>query len=364
MFQTSEISDRELRSIAGNTAKCVKAIDLVYSSDAQPGIRRKRKKNGFDYYFEDKRVTDPEQLRRIKRLVIPPAWENVWICENENGHIQVTGTDVRGRKQYKYHQQWNELRNRTKFSRLLSFGEKLPQLRLELEADLSSRKLTERKVLATVISLMERTYIRVGNAEYEKLYGSYGLTTMKDQHVKINGGSIVFSFKGKKGVSHKIALQNRKLARIVKQCREIPGKELFQYYDENGQHRAIDSGMVNRYIHECTGDDFSAKDFRTWAGTLNALRAFHQLGNAATESEKKKKLVAALDYVSNKLGNTRTVCKKYYVHPKIIDLYEKQVLTDYLKDLDKIEENDELTGWTPDERILLKILRSTKVANA
>jgi DNA topoisomerase-1 len=360
MFQLQEISDNKLRAIANDTEKCVKAVNLIYANDSEPGISRKRKANGFDYYFEGKKVKDKQILLRIKRLVIPPAWEKVWICPDENGHIQVTGIDAKGRKQYKYHSLWNALRNQTKFSRLLSFGEKLPQLRLELEEDLSSKELSDRKVLATVISLMERTYIRIGNSEYEKLYGSYGLTTLKDQHVKIKGDDISFSFRGKKGISHKVSIKNKKLAKIVKECREIPGKELFQFYDEQGKRHAIDSGMVNRYIHDCTGDDFTAKDFRTWAGTLNALRAFHQLGDAATEAEKKRKLIAALDYVSQKLGNTRTVCKKYYVHPRIIDLYEQQGLSNYLKELDKIEKNDELTGWTADERILLKILRSNK----
>ncbi|MDF2438395.1 MAG: topoisomerase [Bacteroidota bacterium] len=358
MLQEINITASKLRAIAGDIKKCAKAVNLIYVSDNQPGIRRIKKGKGFLYIYEGKKVTDEEVLQRIKKIVIPPAWKNVWICSITNGHIQATGFDAKNRKQYKYHTLWNELRNHTKFSRLLDFGEKLPQLRLQLEKDLALKPLCEEKVLATVISLMERTYIRIGNSEYEKLYGSYGLTTLKDQHVKITGDSIQFEFRGKKGVSQKISLQSKKLARIVKQCRDIPGKELFQYYDATGHRHSIDSGSVNRYLQNITGDDFSAKDFRTWAGTLNALYAFNQIGDARTETEKKKNLVTALDYVSQKLGNTRTVCKKYYVHPMIIQLYEKQSLSSYLKELNKIEKNDGLTGWTAAERVLLKILQS------
>lgn len=352
------ITSKQLRAIANNPEKCVKAANLIYVSDTQPGIKRVKKGKGFLYIYEGEKLTDSEELERIKKIVIPPAWKNVWICSINNGHIQATGYDALKRKQYRYHSLWNEIRNHTKFSRLLSFGEKLPQLRLQLEQDLAIKNLCEEKVLAAVISLMERTYIRIGSAEYEKLYGSYGLTTLKDQHVKINGDSLTFTFKGKKGIMHNISLRNKKLARIVKQCRDIPGKELFQYYDDEGARHSIDSGSVNRYIHRITGDDFTAKDFRTWAGTLNALHAFQQVGDANTESERKRKLVEVLEYVSKKLGNTRTVCKKYYVHPMIIDLYENNSLRKYLDELNTIEKNDNLAGWTSDERILLKILRT------
>jgi len=359
MFQTSiNLSATKLRSIANDIEKCVKAVNLIYVSDTQPGIQRVKKGKGFIYIYKGEKLTDKQELDRIKKIVIPPAWKNVWICSINNGHIQATGYDAMKRKQYRYHFLWNELRNHTKFSRLLSFGEKLPQLRLQIEKDLSIKNLCEEKVLATVISLMERTYIRIGNSEYEKLYGSYGLTTMKDQHVKIHGDSLSFSFKGKKGIIHNISLRNKKLARIVKECREIPGKELFQYYDEHGIRHSVDSGSVNHYIQKITGHDFTAKDFRTWAGTLNALHAFQEVGDANTESEKKRKLVEVLEFVSKKLGNTRTVCKKYYVHPMIIDLYENNSLSKYLNELNTIEKDDNLTGWTSDEQILLKILRT------
>jgi DNA topoisomerase-1 len=348
----------KMRLIANDAKKCAKAANLIYVTDATPGINRVKKGKGFVYLFEGKKITNDETINRIKHLVIPPAWKNVWICSIANGHIQATGLDVKNRKQYRYHAKWNELRNQTKFSKLLSFGEKLPLLRLQLEKDISRKELCVEKILATVIGIMERTYIRIGNSEYEKTNGSYGLTTLKDQHVKLQGDSLQFSFVGKKGIAHKINLNNKKLARIVKQSREIPGKELFQYYDEKGNPHPIDSGMVNRYIQEITGEDFTAKDFRTWAGTLNALKAFKELGQGQTQAEIKKKLVEALEHVSNKLGNTRTVCKKYYVHPLIIDMFEKQSLTAYLEELDKIEKNDNLTGWTRNEQVLMKILRA------
>ncbi|HET6225357.1 MAG TPA: DNA topoisomerase IB [Bacteroidia bacterium] len=347
-----------MRLIANDAKKCAKAAKLIYVSNTEKGIERIRKGKTFVYFFEGIKVTDPSVIDRINKLVIPPAWEQVWICKDENGHIQATGMDVRKRKQYRYHSQWNNLRNQTKFSKLLLFGEKLPILRLQLEKDLSKKELCLEKILATAISVMERTYIRIGNSEYEKANGSYGLTTLKDQHVKLQGNNIQFSFKGKKGISHKIKLSNPKLARIIKQSRDIPGKELFQYYDENGNPHPIDSGMVNRYIQEITGEEFTAKDFRTWAGTLNALDAFKKSGAGETATDTKKKINDALDYVSKKLGNTRTVCKKYYVHPLIIDLFEKQALTTYVKELDKIEKNDNLTGWTQNELLLLKILQS------
>jgi DNA topoisomerase-1 len=359
MLQASlNISSNQLRAIALNTDKCVKAINLIHVSDAEPGILRIKKGRGFTYVYAGKTVRDPNELDRIKRIVIPPAWKKVWICKDANGHIQATGYDLRNRKQYRYHPLWNELRNQTKFSRLLLFGEKLPQLRLALEKDLNLKTLCEEKVLATVISLMERTYIRIGNTEYEKLYGSYGLTTFKDKHVKINGDSICFSFIGKKGKAHKVSLRNKRLARIVKQCREIPGKELFQYYDENGNKHPVDSGSVNRYLQRITDEDFTAKDFRTWAGTLNALHAIQHIRSNSKENERSKKSVnEILDFVSSKLGNTRTVCKKYYVHPLILDMYETRAIDDFLRDENILKVRTSGTGWEAIETILLKILR-------
>jgi len=353
-----ELSHKELLKADKDYEKAASIINLVYVRDTESGISRLKKGKGFTYYFDNKPVKDKKDLERIKKLVIPPAWKNVWICPLENGHLQATGLDAKQRKQYLYHLLWQQLRNETKFHKLYEFGKVLPQLRLRLEQDLEEKELTQRKVLAAVISLMERTYIRVGNIDYEKLYGSYGLTTLKDKHVNINGENNHFSFKGKKGVQHNITLHSKKLARIVKECREIPGKELFQYYDKEGNRRSIDSGMVNAYIKEATCMDFTAKDMRTWAGTIHAMHALWSIGDATTEVECKKNIVAALDAVSEKLGNTRSVCKKYYVHPLLIQLYQEKKLTKYMEDLDKIEEYDNISGLTSEEQVLMKILKS------
>lgn len=355
-METPSLSHKEFLKIDKDYSKAARTASLHYVSDQEPGIARMRKGTGFSYLQDGKSVKDADTLERIRKLSIPPAWTEVWICAKENGHIQATGTDARGRKQYRYHAAWHQLRNETKFHRMFEFGKLLPSLRLQLEEDLAVKDLAEEKVIATVISLMERTYIRIGSNDYEKLYGSYGLTTLKDKHVKISGDKMQFSFRGKKGIDHNISLKNRRLARAVQACRDLPGKELFQYLDATGTRKSIDSGKVNAYIKAATGADFSAKDFRTWAGTLSALRAFRNMAEVTSDADLKKNVVQALEEVSKQLGNTRTVCKKYYVHPGIIRLYEEQGLNKYLKELDAIEATDELTGLTSEERVLMKIL--------
>ncbi len=356
-METAQLSHKEFLKIDRDYIKTAKAADLIYVNDKQNGIQRQKKGERFIYIYDNKPLKNKKELERIKKLAIPPAWTNVWICPNENGHIQATGFDIRNRKQYRYHQFWNTLRNETKFHHLFEFGKLLPSLRLKVEEDLVKKDLCEEKVIATVISLMERTYIRIGNNGYEKLYGSYGLTTLKDRHVTIEGDKLVFSFKGKKGIFHNVSIRNRRLARMVKACRDIPGKELFQYLDSEGNRKSVDSGTVNKYIKEATGGDFSAKDFRTWAGTLDVLMAFKAMGQADSDADCKKNIVAALDEVSKKLGNTRSVCKKYYVHPGILNLYEEQNLEKHLKELDSIEKPDDLSGLTSEERVLMKILQ-------
>jgi len=352
-----DLSHKEFLTLDKDYAQAAAAVDLVYGKDNVPGIMRNATGKGFSYLYKDKKVTDSKSLERILKLAIPPAWSNVWICPQASGHIQATGIDARNRKQYRYHALWNKVRSETKFHRLYEFGKALPVLRLQLEKDISISDLCERKVLAAVIFLMERTYIRIGNYGYEKMNGSYGLTTLKDKHVVIKHGEMNFSFKGKKGVYHDISLKNRKLAKIVKECRDIPGKELFQYYDKDGTRKSIDSGSVNQYIKEASGMDFSAKDFRLWAGSLNVLRSFKAMGEAITETECKQNVLKALDEVSLKLGNTRIVCRKYYVHPGLIRLYEENSLDKYLKELDKLEELDDKSGLSSDEAVLMKILK-------
>ena len=351
-----QLSNEQIAGIMKDAVKSAEAVHLVYVNDTEPGISRIKKGDEFEYLADKKKVKNKEAMQRIKGLVIPPAWTNVWICLSDTGHLQATGIDGKNRKQYRYHPLWNSLRNQTKFYRLHDFGKALPAIRLHLEKDIAKPGMPLEKVLATVVSLMERTNIRVGNNFYEKLYGSFGLTTLKDKHVKISGNQLQFKFKGKKGVHHDISIKSKRIARIVKECRDIPGKELFQYMDEKGEHRSIDSGMVNNYIREISGGDFTAKDFRTWSGTVHALLAFKELGFGETQAESKKNVVAALDLVSKQLGNTRTVCRKYYVHPALLALYEDKTLEDYMDQLNMIEKDDDKTGLTIEEKVLMKIL--------
>lgn len=353
-----KLSHRDFLKLYQTPSLAADAVNLIYVNDTSEGIQRVKKGKGFAYILNQATIKDKKTLERINQLAIPPAWQNVWICTVENGHLQATGVDARLRKQYRYHALWNFLRNETKFHHLVEFGKALPSLRLKLEKDLSQPTLSESKVMATVISLMERTYIRVGNESYEKMNGSYGLTTLKDKHVAIDKDTIRFSFKGKKNIQHDIALKNRKLAKAVKDCQDIPGKELFQYYDADGQRKKIDSGMVNDYIKDATGGSFSAKDFRTWAGSLNILLSFAAMEEAIDDKVKKANVLKALDNVSNSLGNTRTVCKKYYVHPRIIELYENDQLKKYIHDLNKTEEDDDVASLTKAEKLLMKVLQT------
>jgi DNA topoisomerase-1 len=326
--------------------------ELVYVTDEMPGIKRLKKGKGFIYTYKNKQIRNEKELKRIKKLVLPPAWKNVWICLLDNGHLQATGYDVKKRKQYKYHAQWSEHRNRTKYASMLDFGKVLPKIRMQLKKDLSLSGLPQRKVLALVVTLMEHTNIRIGNESYEKLYGSYGLTTLKDKHVSFKKSDVCFSFKGKKGVKHCIHLHHKRLATLVKRCKDIPGKELFQYFDEEGHHKPIDSGMVNEYIKEISGSTFSAKDFRTWWGTMNALMALKEAELVETTKGKKKIVVEALDCVAKQLGNTRSVCKKYYVHPLVIDLFERDQLKKYFKHTHGSTQDISAT-----EKALVKILK-------
>lgn len=356
--QLPKVSKKKLKSIVKDEAKTARAANLIYVTDKNPGIERKNKGDKFEYYFKEKKIIDDEELLRIKHLVIPPAWTKVWICKKDNGHLQATGYDLKNRKQYRYHPHWNSLRNDTKFYRLLDFGKALSDIRMQLEKDINIPDLSLRKVLAAVVKLMERTNIRVGNSFYEKTYGSFGLTTLKDKHVKFNGSSVSFAFVGKKGIAHNITLKNKKLAGIIKKCRDIPGKELFQFYDKEGNHHSIDSGLVNNYIREISNADFTAKDFRTWSGTVQAFLALKSIGSCDTQTETKKRIVEALDIVSEQLGNTRTVCKKYYVHPLILSLYESKKLENYITQLDEIENSNNKSGIAPEEKIVLRILES------
>jgi len=351
-----KLSDKTIKSILSDAEKAAHAINLVYVQDKQPGITRIKKGDIFHYFSGKKRLVNKTILERIKKLVIPPAWEDVWICSVDNGHLQATGVDASKRKQYKYHSLWNVLRNHTKFYRLYEFGKTLPSIRKQLAKDLSLPGLPAEKVLATAICLMDQTGMRVGNDAYEKLYGSYGLTTLKNRHVKITGNQLQFIFKGKKGVSQNVNINNKQLAKIVKQCSEIPGKELFQYYAEDGSHKSIDSGMVNSYLKSLTGQDFTAKDFRTWAGTVQAVTAFNTMDLAENQADIKRNVIEVIDKVASHLGNTRAVCKKYYVHPVIIDLYERNDLHVYLKKISAAKAATKAGSLSSVEKLLMSVL--------
>lgn len=351
------VTKARIRKLVNDAVKTAEAVNLVYVNGNEPGISRIKHGKNFSYVLGTKAVKNKEDIDRIKSLVIPPAWEDVWICALKNGHLQATGIDLMKRKQYRYHPFWNELRSQTKFYHIYQFGKALPAIREQLKKDLALPGFPAEKVLAVVVSLMERTNIRVGNSMYEKLYGSFGLTTLKDKHVSFNGNSMAFSFKGKKGVEHTISLKSKKLLDIVKKCRDIPGKELFQYYTEAGEKKAIDSGMVNEYIKKISGGDFTAKDFRTWSGTVYSLNVLKELGMHETETEAKKKIAELFRIVSKELGNTPNVCKKYYVHPAIIDLYQRKELKKYIDQLEK-DNGSNGDGLSAEEKVVMKILGS------
>lgn len=320
------------------------AARLRYVSPSRPGFTRIRRGKTFAYVdASGKPVADEETLDRIQKLVLPPAWENVWICPYPNGHLQATGTDALGRRQYRYHTRWAAMRNETKYNRLLRFGKMLPRIRAQIKKDLRRKELDKPRVCAIALRIMEETLMRVGNAEYEKKYHSYGLTTLHNRHVKINGNELFFRFKGKKGVEHKISLRHASLARLLKKVRDIPGQELFQYY-ENGEVKSLDSGELNDYLKNITNEEFTCKDLRTWAGTLEALHLLAACGPFESQAACKRQIVEVIDDVAQKLGNTRAVCKKYYVHPCLFSLYEEDKLGKYLqKDVD--------------EKLLLRILK-------
>lgn len=334
---------------------------LNYLSDSVPGISRVFNKFGFTFSDKSgKTIVDEKTLNRIKKLAIPPAWTNVWIAPKSNSHLQATGIDQAGRKQYKYHSDWTSYRNETKYFRLLEFGRKLPDFRKNIQKDLRRKQLDERKVLAISVNMMQKTLIRIGNESYKQLYGSYGLTTLRDKHVKINGSSLKLSFKGKKGVYHEIDVSDKVLARLVKKCKDIPGQELFQYYTSDGDKKSIDSGKVNNYIKEISCCDFTAKDFRTWAGTMHTMKHLAEFEYPDNVTLRKKIIIDAIDQVAAKLGNTRAICKKSYVFPALLEEYENGSLQPYLSRLSKATDFTGEKGLNHDEKVLLSFLKAQK----
>ncbi len=299
-----------------------KEAGLRYVTDEAPGITRRRVGNGVSYRAPGgTAVKDRETLARIKRLAIPPAWTDVWICPSSNGHIQATGRDVRGRKQYRYHAEWSAVRDGAKFERVIAFGRALPGIRRRVAKDLARRGLDRRKVLAAMVRLLETTLVRIGNEEYARENRSFGLSTMRDRHVKIGRGTLRFEFRGKSGKQHEIDLRDPRLAEIVRRTQELPGQDLFQYLDERGEPQKIGSVDVNEYLREIGGEEFSAKDFRTWAGTVLAAVALRELERFETKAQAKKNLVQAIESVAQRLGNTPAVCRKCYIHPVVMESY-------------------------------------------
>jgi DNA topoisomerase-1 len=331
---------------------------LKYVSDSAPGIRRQGRPGSFSYIGPDgKKVRDPETLGRIKALVIPPAWEDVWICTNPNGHLQATGRDARGRKQYRYHPRWREVRDDNKYEKLVSFAQTLPKIRRRVAAHLRKRGLPREKVLAVVVKLLETTLIRVGNDEYARTNRSYGLTTIRDRHVKVAGRKVRIEFTGKSGVNHEIDFSDPRISKIVRQCQELEGQELFQYVGEDGAVHDIDSADVNEYLRQISGQDFTAKDFRTWAGTVLAASALQEFEEFDSGAAAKRNITRAIERVAERLGNTKAVCRKCYIHPAVLDAYLDRSLLATLRERTELELKQSLHRLPPEEAAVLALLQ-------
>ena len=342
-----------------------KAAGLRYVTDTRPGIQRKKTAKGFRYVDPDgKPVRDEKTLGRIKSLVIPPAWTQVWISAQPNGHLQATGRDVKGRKQSRYHPRWRETRDETKYERMTHFARALPAIRARVAHDLGLPGLPRVKVLATIVSLMEQTLIRVGNQEYARDNKSYGLTTMRTKHVEVDGSEIKFTFQGKSRVHHTINLRDRRLAAIVKRCADLPGYELFQYLDKEGERHTIDSADVNEYLREISGEHFTAKDFRTWAGSVLACETLRDLPPFTTATEAKKNVVQAIATVASRLGNTPSVCRKCYVHPAVIEAYLGGKSTEAAKQELEEEIEDRRHALREEEQALVDLLQQRLMLEA
>jgi DNA topoisomerase I len=331
------------------------AAGLRYVSDIMPGIRRKKAGSGFSYVGPDgKTIKDPAELNRIRSLAIPPAYTDVWICPTPNGHIQATGRDARRRKQYRYHPRWREVRDETKFGRVLAFSKVLPRIRRRVHSDLNKQGLPREKVLATVVRLLDCTGIRIGNDEYARSNRSFGLTTLRDRHVEISGSNIRFEFRGKSGKVHNVSLNDRRLARIVLRCQALPGEDLFQYLDDDGVRQTIGSGDVNDYLRTISGQEFTAKDFRTWSGTKLAVAALTEMGAWTSQRQAKSNILRAIDRVAEQLNNTRAVCRKYYVHPAVFDAYTAGTMLETLQNGTSPAVKVKLD---PDEAAVARLLR-------
>ena len=341
-------------AIAEELVAAAEEAGLQYVSDERPGYRRKPKRKEFEYFdTEGKPIRDEQRLLRIKRLAIPPAWTGVWICPSPNGHIQATGRDARGRKQYRYHERWREVRDENKFDRLAEFAKALPNIRRRVTQDLKLPGLSRQKVLATIVRLLERTFIRIGNEEYARENKSFGLTTLKSRHAKVRGAQVLFRFRGKSGRQHEVDVTDRRVAKVIAKCQDLPGQDLFQYLEEGEEVRDVTSQDVNDYLHQIAGNDFSAKDFRTWGGTVLAAIALSKQEEFQTKKEAKANIKTAICAVAELLGNTPVVCRKCYVHPLIVEAYLNRTRIAGLNGTKSLEPPN-LRGA---ERAVLKFLR-------
>jgi DNA topoisomerase-1 len=339
--------------------EAAESAGLVYVSDEEPGIRRRKAGKGFSYTKPGGgTIKDPATLKRIRSLAIPPAYTDVWICAKPNGHIQATGRDAKGRKQYRYHPRFREVRESTKYEHMLEFARGLPAIREKVAEHMALRGLPREKVLATVVHLLETTLIRVGNEDYAKQNKSYGLTTLRNRHVEVNGSELRFDFKGKSGKTWKLKVRDRRVAKIIRVCQELPGQDLFQYIDDNGERQSVTSADVNAYLKEITGRDITAKDFRTWSGTVLAAWALKEFETFDSEAKAKKNIRAAIEKVASRLGNTPTICRKCYVHPEVISCYVEGSLLLEVKEEIEAELRDDLPGLRPEEAAVLSLLEA------
>ena len=348
------LSSDEINELIGNPQLSAEKANLIYTSENDLCINRQKRGKGYQY-LKDGEPVESEVAERIKKMVIPPAWKDVKICPHDKGHLQVVGVDAKHRKQYMYHPDWSRIRNQTKFYKMAVFGKVLPNIRAQVEKDLRMHGMPRQKVLALVIRLMEETHIRIGNEAYARENKSYGLSTLRSKHIDISKGKLQISFIGKRGIEHHVSVSDKRLVKLVNQCEEIPGWEVFKYFDEDGNKQSIDSGMVNEYIHKTSDDFFSAKDFRTWSATKIFFESLCETGYVKEEKENKSNILKAFDTAAEALGNTRSVCRSYYVHPVIVEFYKTGDIVPYLEKIKKVEKH-RYPDLSETEQVILEII--------
>jgi len=354
------LTSNEIDDLINDPEQAASIANLIYISEANLSVFRKKSGRGYTYNKDGEKIVAGRDLDRYKSLVIPPAWRNVRISHLPNGHLQVVGLDEKSRKQYMYHPTWSELRNKTKFFKMIAFGKALPKIRKQVDEDLDQSKMNERKILALVVRLMEETHIRVGNDYYAKNNKTYGLSTLRTRHVKTSRSTMKFEFVGKKGKEHSITLTDKKLIKLVNQCEEIPGWELFKFYDEFGAKQTVDSSMINNYIQEISGNNFTAKDFRTWAASKIYFETLFEIGYLEDEKENKNAVLTAIDAAAEGLGNTRSVCRSYYVHPFITENYENGNIVPYFEKVKNTDKKNDIS-LSSSEKVMLEMISDYEI---